>query len=39
MNIVVEIHNVELEILLKVGADKLLDNSISIYEAVQHINH
>ena len=36
MNIVVEIHNIELEILLKVGADKLVDNSISIYEAVAY---
>ena len=36
MNIVVEIHNVVLEILLKVGADKLVDNSISIYEAVAY---
>ena len=36
MNIVVEIHNVELEILLKVGADRLVDNSMSIYEAVAY---
>ena len=35
MDFFVEINNVELELLLKVGA--MIDNSITIYEAVQHI--
>ena len=38
MDFFVEINNVELELLLKVGLwSKLVDHSITIYEAVQHI--